>query len=223
MGDRPGVGQEVGQVGPGRPGDDAGGRLANLQHRNGAGTVLANYTYAYDAADRLTSKAENGAATTYAYDPAGQVTQAGAAAFAYDPAGNRKDGGYASTTGNRMTNDGVWTYSYDAAGRVSKRSKGAAAETWVYDYDHDGRLLTAKKSATDGGAATARGSPPRAACVPRAVGDPTRASRTAWGRAGPRTSARLGSRPGSAPSHASGCERPAPRPPPGSPSTPPHW
>ncbi|MBX9625017.1 MAG: hypothetical protein K2X82_14515, partial [Gemmataceae bacterium] len=111
---------------------------------------------AYDAADRLTSKAENGAATTYAYDPAGQLTGAGAATFGYDAAGNRTNTGYVTGAGNQMTNDGVWTYTYNDAGRVTQRSKGASAETWEYRYDHDGRLLTSWKSATAGGAPTAQ-------------------------------------------------------------------
>lgn len=50
----------------------------------------------------------------------------------------------------------MWTYTHDAEGNVTKKSKGASAETWVYAYDHRNQMLTATQSATDGGAATQR-------------------------------------------------------------------
>jgi RHS repeat-associated protein len=135
---------------------DADGRATNVRTTRATGAAVANYTYSYDAADRVTAKVENGTATIYAYDAADQLTADGAATFGYDATGNRTNPGYATGAGNRMTTDGVWTYTYDAAGSVIKKSKGTSAETWVYAYDHDGQLVTAAKSATDGGAATAR-------------------------------------------------------------------
>jgi len=38
--------------------------------------------------------------------------------------------------------------------KITKKCKGASAETWVYTYDHNDQMLTAVKSATDGGSAT---------------------------------------------------------------------
>src|SRR5262249_12934152 len=35
---------------------------------------------------------------------------------------------------------------------LTKKSKGASAETWTYTYDNLNHLLTAKRAATDGGA-----------------------------------------------------------------------
>ncbi len=133
--------------------DDAG-RLRNLKHQNGSGTVLANYTYSYDAASRLQTKVENGTTTTFDYDAARQLTQDGASTFSYDATGNRTNPGYATGTGNRITTDGVWTYTHDAEGNVTKKSKGASSDTWVYTFDHRNQMLTARFSATDGGAAT---------------------------------------------------------------------
>jgi hypothetical protein len=40
---------------------DSEGRLTNLQHQNGSGSNLANYTYGYDIGDRVTSETRNGA------------------------------------------------------------------------------------------------------------------------------------------------------------------
>ncbi len=118
--------------------------------------MLANYTYTYDAADRLTTKVENGTTTSYAYDADNQLTQDGASTFGYDGTGNRTNSGYSTGTGNRLSTDGTWTYTYDAEGNVTKKSKGASAETWVYTYDNNDQMLTATQSATDGGAATER-------------------------------------------------------------------
>src|SRR5262249_55488008 len=53
--------------------------------------------------------------------------------------------------GNRLTNDGTWTYTYDDAGNLTKKSKGASAETWTFGYDHDNHLVWAEDRQTDGG------------------------------------------------------------------------
>ena len=37
---------------------DAGQRITRLEHRNGSGSLLANYTYTYDAASRLFTQTE---------------------------------------------------------------------------------------------------------------------------------------------------------------------
>ncbi len=76
------------------------------------------------------------------------------ATYSYDANGNRTNAGYATDTGNRTINDGVWTYTYDAEGNVIKKSKGAFDETWEYDYDHRNQLTGAAFSATDGGSVT---------------------------------------------------------------------
>src|SRR5207249_11984232 len=130
---------------------DAVGRVSNLQHRNSAGSLLANYTYTYDLASRVTTETANGSTTTYSYDSTNQVTNDSATTYTYDLNGNRTMTGYATGTGNRMSNDGTWTYTYDDAGTLTKKSKGANAETWTYGYDHDNRLLWVEQRSTDGG------------------------------------------------------------------------
>jgi RHS repeat-associated protein len=133
---------------------DAVGRVTNLQHKDGSGNLLANYTYTYDKASRLTSDTTDGATTSYGYDSDSQLTSAGASNYGYDPNGNRNTTGYATGAANRLTNDGTYTYTYDAAGELIKKSKGASAETWQYDYDARGRMTAAREYSTDGGALT---------------------------------------------------------------------
>jgi RHS repeat-associated protein len=130
---------------------DAVSRVRNLQHRDGSGNVLANYTYTYDLAGRLTSQTENaGSPTTYTYDATNQLTGDGTSTHTYDLNGNRTDTGY-STTANEVTTDGTWTYTYDAEGNVTKKSKGANAETWTFGYDLNNQMVWAQDRATDGG------------------------------------------------------------------------
>jgi YD repeat-containing protein len=45
----------------------------------------------------------------------------------------------------------VWTYTCDNAVQLTKKSKGASAETWAYGYDHRGQMVWAEDRATDGG------------------------------------------------------------------------
>ncbi len=64
--------------------------------------------------------------------------------------------GYATSTGNRTTNDGTWTYTFDDAGNEIRKSKGASAETWNYLYDSRNELIAAEQHATDGGTLLAK-------------------------------------------------------------------
>src|SRR5262249_14334426 len=59
--------------------------------------------------------------------------------------------GYATGQENQMSNDGVWTYTYDAEGDVTKKSKGANAETWTFGFDNLNHMIWAEDRSTDGG------------------------------------------------------------------------
>ena len=135
---------------------DAAGRETHIKTVDGSNGVLANYTYTYDAANRLSAKVESGVTTSYAYDTSGQLTQDANISFTYDGNGNRTMTGYATGAGNRTTNDGTWTYTYDAEGNVAKKSKGSMSDTWNYSYDNNNQLVTVTYSATDGGSVTQR-------------------------------------------------------------------
>jgi RHS repeat-associated protein len=133
-------------------GYDPVGRVTGIQHQDGSGNTLANYTYAYDLASRLASKTENGTSTTYGYDATNELTSAGSTTYGYDLAGNRNGNGYTTTAGNEMTNDGAWTYSYDAEGNVIQKSSGGAnGDTWKYTYDNQNHMTSAVETANTGG------------------------------------------------------------------------
>jgi RHS repeat-associated protein len=135
---------------------DADMRLTNEQHKDASGANIANYTYAYDLADRLTAQTLNGTTTSYQYDADNQLTQGGATNYGYDSNGNRNTTGYQTGANNQMTNDGTWTNTYDADGNMVKKSKGASAETWTFGYDARNHLVWAEDRATDGGSLITR-------------------------------------------------------------------
>src|SRR5207237_1072872 len=83
---------------------DSAQRLTSLQHQDGSGAVLASYASSYDAADRLTSESVDGVTTSYAYDQANELTQAGNATYGYDATGHRTNAGYQTGAGNDGAN-----------------------------------------------------------------------------------------------------------------------
>jgi RHS repeat-associated protein len=130
---------------------DPAGRVTFLKQANNQHQTLATYTYVYDAASRLTSEKLNGTTTTYQYDATNELTNDTANSYSYDLNGNRTMTGYTTGSANELTNDGVWTYTYDNEGNLTKKSKGASAETWFYGYDNVNHLTSAKQEQTDGG------------------------------------------------------------------------
>jgi RHS repeat-associated protein len=133
---------------------DAADRLTTLTHGKiaaGVATALAGYAYAYDSADRLATETINGAAVTYTYDNADQLTNVGGArleTYAYDNAGNRNSAGYATVAGNLMTASTGVTYTYDAQGDLAAKTETATGKVTTYSYDHRDRLtgVTQKSS-----------------------------------------------------------------------------
>jgi RHS repeat-associated protein len=119
-------------------------RVTNMQHTNSTGGNIANYTYGYDAAGNVQSEVRNGTTTTYSYDADNQLTNG--AVFTYDAAGNRNMTGYATGTGNEMTNDGVYTYTYDANG--NEKTKSNSTDSWSYSYDNRNELTSVTHTAT---------------------------------------------------------------------------
>ena len=94
-----------------------------LQHFNGSGGSLANYTYAYDLASRLTTETDNGASPiTYSYDATNQLLGDGTSTYSYDLNGNRTNTGYQTGPDNRLLSDGTWSYSYDSEGNLVKKT-----------------------------------------------------------------------------------------------------
>ena len=144
----------------------------NLQAPSNPAAGLS--TYAYDLADRLISwTAPSGPVTNYAYDAAGNRTQAGASTFTYDernrltsgPDGTNMwspRGTLDSTTKNgvttsygfdglgRMTTAGPVGYTYDGLDRMAQRVEGGVTTSFGYD----GRT---QQPSTDGATVVSRG------------------------------------------------------------------
>ena len=59
--------------------------------------------------------------------------------------------GYTTGANNRTTNDGVYTYTFDAEGNVTKKSKGASADTWTFSYNNANQLTGVEDRSSDGG------------------------------------------------------------------------
>ncbi|QRP49086.1 DNRLRE domain-containing protein [Amycolatopsis sp. FDAARGOS 1241] len=122
----------------------------NLTGKTTTGTAgAAANTYTYDQADRLTSWTDGTTTTNYAYDNAGNRTQAGPWTYTY----NARDQLTTATNGT-TTN----TTTYDARGAQTATTDGTTTQTYTYDafdqmaayngattYTHDalGRLTTA--------------------------------------------------------------------------------
>ena len=80
------------------------GRLTNLQHLNGSGSNIANFTNTYDLASRITSETLNGGApTSYSYDITNQLTNDTLVTYSYDLNGNRETTGTFTIRRRRRT------------------------------------------------------------------------------------------------------------------------
>jgi RHS repeat-associated protein len=123
--------------------DDAG-LLTGIVHTGAGGTVLASYSYAYDADNRLTSETNDGVTTTYGHDLSNQLTTVnGVVQYSYDLAGNRTIAGYVTGPSNQLLSDGTWHYRYDAEGNLVPKLDSGNGITWDYSYDNANHLTGA--------------------------------------------------------------------------------
>ena len=117
---------------------DGLGRSKSLTHQNDE-QVFANYDYALDIANRITSMND----AEYGYDKTSQLVSAEYNAlpkelYEYDANGNRKN--FETGKNNQLLSDGEYDYEYDAEGnRVEKKSK--TGEVTQYEWDHRNRLV----------------------------------------------------------------------------------
>jgi RHS repeat-associated protein len=121
-------------------------------------TVNGNWTYAYDAFNRLTGSSQNGGATaySYAYDRFGnrwyQNVTAGSGpspSYGFDANNHIVSGsGVSYDAAGNVINDGIHAYAYDAENRLTQVDGGATAS---YAYDADGSRVrkTANGVTTD--------------------------------------------------------------------------
>ena len=72
---------------------DADGEITSLVDINGGGTTVANFTYTYDADNRVMTENNGGLITTYTYDADSQLTSESSTLatinYQYDADGNR--------------------------------------------------------------------------------------------------------------------------------------
>ncbi|MFI7276934.1 DUF6531 domain-containing protein [Streptomyces sp. NPDC049879] len=119
-------------------------------------------TWTYGQDGRVTGMTDSARGTVaYGHDANGRVTEVTARdwseSYAYDAAGNQTDaawpdrhpGGDARGTraydGNRLLHAGAVRYSYDAAGRVTERRRTRLSrkpDVWRYDWDAEDRLTS---------------------------------------------------------------------------------
>ncbi|MBI2780053.1 MAG: RHS repeat-associated core domain-containing protein [Gammaproteobacteria bacterium] len=109
--------------------DGIGNRQTHAEQIDGA---TKNWSYGYDALDRLVSASDGATAESYAYDPLNNRTQktAGGAtlAYVYDAANQLREIRQNSPTGTLLASLG-----YDANGNLTGKTEGATATTLGYD------------------------------------------------------------------------------------------
>lgn len=137
-------------------------RLSSITHRDATDAVLASYSYAYDAASRITQIADVDGTADYRYDGVSRLIAADHSddardeSYAYDAAGNRTSShlhnfDYVTETSNRVTSDGQFTYQHDAEGNTTRRIDTISGENREFDYDHRNRLVRVTHRASAGG------------------------------------------------------------------------
>jgi RHS repeat-associated protein len=114
---------------------------------------IATYTYTYSSDGQVATETDTGmpgpSSRSYAYNPAGQLTAAGASQYAYDQAGDpttlESNSGYTYNTAGQLTSSpasadlGSTSYTYDQLGdRTSATVSGGQPTT--YGYDQVGQL-----------------------------------------------------------------------------------
>ncbi|MGW0902330.1 RHS repeat-associated core domain-containing protein [Streptomyces sp. NPDC002853] len=141
---------------------DAVGRLAKQDLMGPARRRIQQRAYTYRADDHLTAMDDRLNGTRrFDLDAAGRVTAVRAAgwteSYAYDEAGNQTDASWPAPmpgqeatgprayTGTRITAAGNVRYEYDTAGRTTLRQKTRLSrkpDTWHYEWDAEDRLTS---------------------------------------------------------------------------------
>ncbi|MGW3404264.1 putative T7SS-secreted protein [Streptomyces zhihengii] len=142
---------------------DALGRLTSQQVTGVAGRSIQRRDYAYRADGHLVSLTDQLNGTkTFDLDPIGRVTAVHAEnwteRYAYDPAGNQTEASWPADhpgqeavgtreyTGTTLTRAGRVRYEHDALGRITVRRKPRLSKkpaTWRYTWDAEDRMTSA--------------------------------------------------------------------------------
>ena len=140
---------------------DEAGRLAETSTKTTEPpAVLESLKYGYDVAGNVTSKLDQRleSETSYTYDALNRLAEfnppgEGSTTYAYDAAGNRTEAAgttYAFNALNQPTESSAGTtYSYDGAGRLSAEVNGSEETTYAWDpFDHLAKVEGPGGSAT---------------------------------------------------------------------------
>jgi len=128
---------------------DAAGRLTNLVHTGGPGTLQYSYTYS-NTGERKTLLDNNGS-HTYVYDelyrlngaahPAGNPTES----YSYDGVGNRtsshSSASYSYDAANRLKADAAFDYIYDLNGNLTQKTERATGLMTRFTFDSENQLI----------------------------------------------------------------------------------
>ncbi len=124
---------------------DTVGRLNRIQHS--LGTIpAADYTFAWDAASRLTSvDSLVDGLSSFTYDDTHQLTSAVYAqhpdlSFTYDANGNRTGGDYTTGVDNQILTDSHSAFEYDRNGNLIRRTDSITGAVIETSFDHRDRL-----------------------------------------------------------------------------------
>ncbi|MET9423511.1 putative T7SS-secreted protein [Streptomyces sp. NPDC006540] len=136
------------------------GRLARQHITGSAGSSIQRRDYAYRADGNLIAISDQLSGTrTFELDPVGRITAVSAAGwterYAYDAAGNQTEATWPTShpgqeatgtreyTGTAITRAGNIRYQHDALGRITLRQKTRLSrkpETWRYEWDAEDRM-----------------------------------------------------------------------------------
>lgn len=123
---------------------DKAGRLTDISHSHG-GTTIADYEFDYDKVNRLTELTSPDGSSVYTYDDRHQLTDATHSYqdnedYRYDENGNRDNDGYEIDDNNQLKSDGTYSYTYDNEGNRTSRTHIDTGEVTEYRWDHRNRL-----------------------------------------------------------------------------------
>lgn len=128
---------------------DDGGRLTAIAHKNSSNTILDDFNYTFDAANRVTQETSTlGPTRNYSYDATNQLLGDGTETFSFDLNGNRTMSGYTTGTGNLITSDGTWDYTHDDEGNLTEKEHISSGELWIYAYNHNNQMTKAEHKAS---------------------------------------------------------------------------
>jgi len=132
--------------------------LTNLLHRKGqtdGGATLAEYSWTFDAASRITQQTGPDGTVVYTHDQTDQLLTADHTSqtdetYSYDLNGNRTLTGYETGSWNRLLEDPLYTYQYDNEGNRIRKTNKSTGDYEEYTWDHRNRLTRVAEKTSGG-------------------------------------------------------------------------